>query len=246
MSQNYPGPNWQGGPQPPQGYGPQQPGPQPGQFGQQGAPQGYGPGPGGPQGPGFGPGGPGYPPGPPPKKKTGLFIGIGAGALVLVVGIVVLALVLLGGGGPTLTSAQFDKVFAQGDSIDGNTIDKRETTEPNFGSANSDCERKVVDGFKNAADYMSAVTKGYSIFIVGVRFKDTGGANKAYDALNGPCAGERTDSGEVDGAKYMVISVSNSKATIVKMGNIVIFGGGNTGAKDFAREVAKEIKDSAK
>lgn len=92
---------------PPQGY-PQQPGYPPQGYPQQGYPQqGYPQQPyaGGPQGPGYGtpggpppygPGQPGQPGQEPAKKKTGLFVLIGAGALALILAVTAVA-VNLGG-----------------------------------------------------------------------------------------------------------------------------------------------------
>ena len=94
-----PGPGPQGPPQgyPPQGY-PQQPGypPQQGYPGQPYAPQPYGPG----------PGQPGQPGQEPKKKRTGLFVLIGAGALALLLAVVAVVVNLGGqsegaGGGTT-------------------------------------------------------------------------------------------------------------------------------------------------
>jgi hypothetical protein len=139
-------------PYPPQGY-PQQPAypPQPGYPGQQGYPPqpGYPPGqqgyPGqppyaggpGPQPPGYGtpPGGPSpYPPGPGqpgpgPRRRTGLFVLIGAGALALVLAVVAFAVNLGGrndgagggtggtGGGGTASSAP--AAASAGDAVNG-------------------------------------------------------------------------------------------------------------------------------
>jgi hypothetical protein len=82
------------------GYGaPQQPG-----FGQQ---PGYGQQP--PQQPGYGQPGFGGPPLPPaPKKKTGLFIGVGAGVVVLVAAIVFLVANPFGGGAPSKSDSPED------------------------------------------------------------------------------------------------------------------------------------------
>ena len=97
---------------PPQGY-PQQPGypPPPGYPQQQGYPQqpngggpqgpGYGMPPGGPQP--YGPGQPGQPGQQPAKKRTGLFVLIGAGALALILAVVAVA-VNLGGRDDTAGS----------------------------------------------------------------------------------------------------------------------------------------------
>ena len=118
------GPGPQGtGPQgyPPQGAGPQgypQPGRPPqgypnGAYGP--GPQGFAGGPYGPQGGGYGPAGPGGPGGPGgpqpygrppqpeqegPKKRTGLFVLVGAGALALILAVVAVV-VNLGGGSDT-------------------------------------------------------------------------------------------------------------------------------------------------
>ena len=120
--QGYPPQGGQPGrpPYPPQGYPPQQGRPPQG-YPQPGYPpqQGYAPQPpyaGGPQGPGYGmpPGGPqpygagqpGQPGQQPPKKRTGLFVLIGAGALALILAVVAVAVNLGGrddttGGGGT-------------------------------------------------------------------------------------------------------------------------------------------------
>lgn len=264
----------QGGPQPgyaPQsGYGPYGPGntqfgPQPGSA----PPPQPGFGPQGPGGPGYPPGGPGYPPGDPgyaggprypggpgyapspaPKRKTGLFIGIGAGALVLIVGIVIGAVLLLNQGGPTLSAAQFDKVFAKGDSILGNSIDSRSTTTPDFSQTTGDeCERALNKSFEAGEQFMFAMTRDFRFVIVGVRFKDGGAATRAFDAFAGPCADKRRDSGSAEGGKYVVIDISDrARTVVVKTGNVVIMAVNSGGAdnKKLAGEIAKEIKNSAR
>lgn len=100
-----------GQPQQQPGYGvpPQQPGygqtPQAG-FGQQ--PGGYGQPIGAPQPGGFGqPGGGPLPPAP-KKSKTGLIVGVGAGALVLIVAIVFLVAKPFGGGAPSASDSPED------------------------------------------------------------------------------------------------------------------------------------------
>lgn len=258
MSQQYPaGPSdWQGGQQPPRRQDfPQGPPPQPGP----GGPVVPGPvgGPGGPQGPSGpgwgqpGPGGLGYWPGQPQpaKKKTGLFIGIGAAALVLMVGVVVLALVLLRGG-PTLTSAQFDDVYAKGDSIMGNTIDTRQTGKPRATTNSDECGNAINRALQKADDWFAS-TAGRKMLVAGARFESGGEADKAYKELDKPCSSTRRVSGSTDGATYQQVRIqSQAEAVIVKIGNTIIVAASDPkdgyDPKRVAADIAKEIKNSAK
>ncbi|GAA2050703.1 hypothetical protein GCM10009800_43970 [Nocardiopsis rhodophaea] len=151
MSQPQPaagGPGYPPYPGGPAGVPPGGPGYPPGQGwpAHQGFPQGGPPtGPGGP----YGPGGPGMPGGspPPPKKRTGLWIGLGVGAVVLVLVIVggVVFVGMLGDDGSDQDEAPV--AAKERDSEDKAKADREEEKDPADSGRDPESQLNGADGF---------------------------------------------------------------------------------------------------
>lgn len=185
-------------------------------------------------------------PPPPKKRRTGLIVGGAAGAIVFVAAIVLVVVILT--RPPTLTPSEFELMYAKGDSLLGDTVDERGTTPPTYTEADDRCAQTVVNSLRAGKDWFSA-SAGPRAAVAGARFKDPNTAATQYDALDDACSGQRTDSGTVNGARYQIVTKDGADVLVVQLGNVIVMGSTSkdkpVGARDFADEIAKEIRTSA-
>lgn len=199
--------------------------------------------PGPPPGPGYGGG---YGP-PPPKSRKPLIIGLvaGGGVLVVVLALVLVALFVLGGG-PTLSTAQFERLFAQGDTYQGSTIIRRVDNQSRSDDPGpTNCSAAIVKSFQKAKDWMVATSSDPDHGLIAARFESIGEAREAREKINACGSGVR-GYGTEDGANWLLVEVDGNQLVVVQMGNVLVVAATESTENQIAAEVAKEYRESAK
>jgi hypothetical protein len=181
-------------------------------------------------------------------------VGIATSAAVIVIGLAVLAGLLANASGPTLTSAQYAKVYQEGDSMLGNSVAARWTISPGFDDdpTAEPCEQRINILLENSSEGFTAGTTIFAdgTFVVSGRYDSPGPLKSAFDTARKTCS--VTTSGTYRGAAWyetsLLVSTGVRPYVVLSYGNVVMVGSSVEGfdREALAQDMQAAIIDAAK